>query len=129
MNNPVEIQPPDGDYVLIAPCVENSRGHVSFALFDNVPLDFCHSPAVESLVSESLNVVITGSTYAVNCPIASNTDLLSSSIRLPSVKGCTDISASQPQVDIVGLVGQRVLAHVGLRFVIAEWGLTYPDHC
>ena len=85
VENPVEVQSPCGDRLLIILRVKNSRDRTSFTPFDDAPLDLCHSSADKSLVNESLGVYISGSAHVVSCPIASNTDWLSSSVRLPFI--------------------------------------------
>ena len=83
MEDPVEVQLPGGDHFFIVLRVEVSRDDVSFTPLDDVLLNLGHGPLVESLVSEPPSVWIIGSTYVVNCSIASNTDRLNSSARLP----------------------------------------------
>ena len=76
MKNPVEVQPPGRDRLLVVLRVEHPREPISLAPLDDVLLDLGHSPTIESLVGESPDVRIPGpdSTHVVNCPIASNTD-------------------------------------------------------
>ena len=74
MKDPVEIQPPGRDRLLVVLCVEHPGDPISFTPLHNVPLDLSHSSAIWSIVSESPGVCIAGPTHVVNCPIASNTD-------------------------------------------------------
>ena len=68
-----EVLFPSGERIFIAHCVEKSGSHISFTLFDDLPLYFCHCPVIWSIVRESLGVRIAGSTYVVSCWIASST--------------------------------------------------------
>ena len=74
VKDPVEVQFPGGDRFFIARRMDESRDRVPLALFDDLPLDLCHSPAIKSVVSELPKVGITGSTHVINCSIASRTD-------------------------------------------------------
>jgi len=47
MEDPVEVQLPSSDFVLIVLGVEESRGHVPPTLFDGLPLYFCNGPTIE----------------------------------------------------------------------------------
>jgi len=73
VKDPVEVQPPGGDHLLIILRVEMSRDCISLARLDEVPLYLGHSPAIESLVSELPDTGVTGPTHVVNRSIASNT--------------------------------------------------------
>jgi len=48
MKDPVEVQLPGSDRLLIILRVEKSRDRISLAPLDNVSLDLGHSPEVES---------------------------------------------------------------------------------
>ena len=48
MKDSIEVRPPGSDRGLILLRVER----ISFARFDGAPLDLCHSPAIEGVVSE-----------------------------------------------------------------------------
>ena len=74
MKDPIEIQLPSRDRTLIVCCMDNSRDSVPLALFDDLPLDHCHSPVIKSIVSELSKVNVSGLTHVVNCSIASRTD-------------------------------------------------------
>ena len=74
MKDPVEIQLPSRDSILIVCCVDDSGDRVPLALFDDLPLDLCHSPVIKSIVSELSKVNVSGLTHVVNCSIASRTD-------------------------------------------------------
>ena len=74
VKDPVEVQFPGPDRILIARRMDKSRDRVSLALLDDIPLNLRHSPAIKSVVSELPKACITGLTYVVNCPIASHTD-------------------------------------------------------
>ena len=74
MEDPVEVQPPGGDRLFIVLCVEKPRGHIPFALLNDLPLDLCHSPAIGSMASQLCTKrVSAGFTDVVNCSIASKT--------------------------------------------------------
>ena len=73
MENPIEVQPPGSDRLLLALCMVTSRDRIPFTPLDNVPLDLVHSPTIESSVNESHGVCIASSTYVVNCSIALRT--------------------------------------------------------
>jgi hypothetical protein len=75
MKDPVEVRPPGGDRLFVALRMEKSRDRISFTPLDDLPLDLCHSPAIETTVSKSCTKsVFAGFTDVVNCPIASSTD-------------------------------------------------------
>ena len=74
MKDPVEIQFPGGDGLLIVRRVDKSGDRVPSALFDDLPLDLCYSPAIKNVVRTSPKVFITGLAHVVNCAIASRTD-------------------------------------------------------
>jgi hypothetical protein len=74
MKNPVEVQLPSGDRILIILRMEKSRDCVPSALFDDLPLDLRDSSAVKSVVSELSKLCITHLTHIVNWFIASHTD-------------------------------------------------------
>ena len=85
VEDPVEVQPPGRDRPLIVLRVKNSRDRILSTPLDDAPLDLGHSPAIANLVSEWPGICIIGSAHVVNCSIASKTDWLSSSIRLPFI--------------------------------------------
>ena len=74
MKNPVEVHPPFTDRLSIIVRVEEPSGNVLFAPLDDLPLDLGRGPAVKISVSVLPDICTAGSTHAVNCPIASNTD-------------------------------------------------------
>jgi len=49
--DPVELGLPSGDGLLVIPRVENSRGRIAPALFDNLVLYFRDGPWIESVMS------------------------------------------------------------------------------
>jgi hypothetical protein len=79
----IKVSSPSCDFVFVAPCVEGSRDRVSLAPDGDLPLDLSHSSAIETVVSRLSCVRTSGSTHPVSSPIASSTDRLSSSDRLP----------------------------------------------
>ena len=74
MKNLVQVQPPGSDRLIVVLLVETSRDRISFTPLDDVPLDLGYSPAIESSVSKSPCLSVTGSAYIVNCAIALRTD-------------------------------------------------------
>jgi hypothetical protein len=74
MEDPVEVQPPGGECFFIVLRVGESGESVPFPLLDDPFPDLRYSPAIESMVSESCMMCITGQTHVVNCSIASKTD-------------------------------------------------------
>ena len=73
MKNPVEVQLPGSDCLIVVLLVKMSRDRISFTALDDVLLDLGHSPATESLVSISPRVGIADSADVVNCSIALRT--------------------------------------------------------
>ena len=69
MKNPVELQPLGSNRLFIVPA-EKSSDQIPFIPLGDVPLDFVHSPMIQSLVGEPHGVRITDSTYVVNRSIA-----------------------------------------------------------
>lgn len=63
MKDPIEVQPLGGDRVLIVLRAEESGDSISSTPRDDLPLDLDRGPAIETLVSESPNIYITGSTH------------------------------------------------------------------
>jgi len=76
VKNPVKLQPPGGDRLIIV-YVEKSGDHTPFAPLDDFPLDLGQGPVIESVVNRSPGVCTAGSTHVVSCSIALRTDLLS----------------------------------------------------
>ena len=74
MNNPVEVQPPGGNRLIVVLLVETSRDRISFTPLDDVLLDLGHNTAIEGFVSKSTDAGIAGSTHFVNCSIVLRTD-------------------------------------------------------
>jgi len=75
MEDPGEVQPPGSDRLLIAPRVEEPRDGVPFPPLDDLPLNICHSPVIQGMVSESCIMCTSASfTYTVNSSIAPRTD-------------------------------------------------------
>ena len=51
MKDSIEIRPPGGNRGFILLRVENARDRISFVRFGDAPLDLCHGPVVEGVVS------------------------------------------------------------------------------
>jgi hypothetical protein len=76
VKDPGEVLLPDSDDVFVILRTEESRGHISFPLLDNLLLNLSHSPAIiniRTLASESLRERIASTTHIVSCSIASST--------------------------------------------------------
>ena len=113
MKDPVEIQPPGGDFLLVVLCVEMSRNYISFALFDDILLDLRYSSEIRSKIPSM--------SYSSGCHrCTSHRQLLDRLTHrvvkfvqpLPSqppVQGSADFGAGQPKFDVIYLVGHRVL--------------------
>jgi len=85
LKNPVEVQLPGRDFLLVALCMEMSRNHVPFALLDDPPSDLRQGPEVGSETSSTNHLAgIAGVTHVVSCLIASHTELLRSFNLFPS---------------------------------------------
>jgi len=60
MKHPVEVQLPSSNRFLVIFCVEKSGDYIPPALFDDLPLNLGHGPAIEIMVSERLKMHIAG---------------------------------------------------------------------
>ena len=74
VKDPSEVLPPTRNCVFVGLRMEGPGYRVSFTLVDDLPLDFGHSPAIETFMSGLLGGHITGSTYVVNCSMAWSPD-------------------------------------------------------
>ena len=74
---------PNSNLVPIALRKDKSGNPIPFTLFVDRPLDLGHGPAIETSVSGSLGAYVSVLAHVVRSPIASRTDWLSSSNRLP----------------------------------------------
>ena len=52
MKDSIEVRPPGGNRGFIPLRVENTRDRISFFRLCHTPLDLCHGPAIEGVVSE-----------------------------------------------------------------------------
>ena len=82
IEDPIEVPPPSGDCIFIAPRAEEARGRTPFALLDNFLLDCGNGPGIQTSIIGSLDICIVGSTHVVSLSIAPRRDLLSSSVPL-----------------------------------------------
>jgi len=85
MKDPVEIQLPGGDGLLVILRVYKSRQWIPSTFLDDLLLDSGYGSAIGGAVSRHARYFIyydLGWTHVVNCPIASYTDRLSSFVRL-----------------------------------------------
>jgi len=53
IENPVEVQPPSTDRILVVLCVQQSRDWIPPILFDDLSLDLCHGSVTRNMVSKS----------------------------------------------------------------------------
>ena len=84
LKDPDEVLLPTGNLVLVAFREDESEDRIPFTLLDDLALDPSHSPAIgESVSGLAQGACITGVTHVVRTAIASRTDWLSSSVRLP----------------------------------------------
>jgi len=74
MKDPVEVQPPGGNCLLVVLRVEMSRDYILFTPLGDAPPNLGHSPAIEGLISISPGMSTAGPTHVVNRSIASSTD-------------------------------------------------------
>jgi len=92
--------------------MKKSKDFVPPAVFDDLFLYFCHSPAIENMVGGRNRSVYCRSNsrrqmvYRIAHGLAKVAQFLSVH---PPVEGLTDIGAGQPKFDIVLFVGHRVL--------------------
>ena len=75
--DPSKVLLPTGNLVLVTLCEDESGDHTPFAMLDDIPLDPCDHPAIETPVSGSPGVCIIGPAHSVRSPIASRTGWLS----------------------------------------------------
>ena len=73
LEDQIEVLFPTGNRIFIAHRVEESGGHIPFALLDNLLLYLRHLSVIWRLISESLGVRIAGSAHVVSRWIASST--------------------------------------------------------
>jgi hypothetical protein len=81
LKDPDQVLLPSRNFVLIVLGEEESEDRIPFTPLDDLPLHLCQGSAIETSVSGSLGARI--ATHAFRVPIASRTDWLSSSDRLP----------------------------------------------
>ena len=74
MENPVEVQLPGRDRILVILCMDESGKRIPSALLDDVFLNLRNGPAIDSVVSELRMICVPDLTRLVNCSIASRTD-------------------------------------------------------
>ena len=114
MKDPDEVRPPTGDFFLVILCVEMPNNDVSFALLEDISLDVGNGPEVMSKGS------LGWGTQCVHCWCDSRRQLLDCFAHriveiaqpLPvqsSVESGTDLSASQPEFDVIYLIHHRFL--------------------
>ena len=73
MKDPIEVQFPSSNLLLVALCVEKSSSSISPAPFDEGHLNLCHSSTLGAFSGWS-RARIAGPTHVVNWFIASDTD-------------------------------------------------------
>ena len=80
LKNPIKVPPPSHNIFFITLCMEEPNCPVSFAVLGDLPLYRGYSSVI---INEIFGVCILCLTHAVNRPIASSTDVLSSSDFFP----------------------------------------------
>ena len=115
MKDPVEVRPPGGDSFLVVLCVEKSRDCAPFTALGDLPLDARDSPGIRPKTSpmrySNQNVYgwCNSRRQLVDC-LAHRVVEVAQSLPVQSpVEGSTDISAGQPQFDVIHPVDHRVL--------------------
>jgi hypothetical protein len=83
LKDPHKVLLPTRNLVFVVLGEDESEDCTPFTPLDDLPLHLHQSSAIETSVSGSLGVRITGLAHAFRFPIASRTDLLISSDRLP----------------------------------------------
>ena len=133
LKDPNEVQLPGGDGFFVIFCMGKLGEQIPFLLLDDLYLDFCHSSAIDGVVSEAHIMYIIGRAYVVSCLIASHTDRFSSSNLLPPIPRSraphtsAQVSPSSTHSSLLAMVSW---IHMSLGdLVAAEEGETYPDHC
>ena len=74
MKNPIEVQLPGRDRFLVILCMDKSRKRIPSALLDDIFLDLCNGPAIDSVVSKLCMIYVPDLIHLVSCSIASRTD-------------------------------------------------------
>ena len=92
MKDPVEVQPPGGNRLFIAPRVKMSRNHISFTLLDDPPSDLRHHPEMVSEVLK-LHHRCDLPRQLVDCLTYRVVELIQPLPVQPSVEGGTDVGA------------------------------------
>ena len=99
MKDSVKIRSPGSDRGPILICIENTRDRVSVR-FDGAPLDLCHGPAIEGVVSK-LGTASVSAGFDSRCQLLNCLDygptqpVFLSAVQSP-VKGPTDVGTIQP---------------------------------
>ena len=112
MEDPVEVQFPRGNNPRITFRVKESRYRIPPTPFDDIPLNFCNSPRIESTVGGGIrNEYMWFSsrrqlTYRIACR---PTKLIQTSPIHPPVEGPTYICAGQPEFDVLQFVERGIL--------------------
>ena len=115
---------PTGDLILVCLCAESSVDHVSLTLLDDIPLDLGHGSARDVTIWNTRYShyrfgspsKLTDRTYdglaecVQRCPLQS------------PVKNFTHLTASPLKVDVMLIIGHRVLSCVSHGFVSVEQG-------
>ena len=74
MKNPIEVQLPGRDRFLVILRMDKPRKWIPSALLDDVFLDLCNGPAINSVVDKLCVIRVPDLIHLVNCSIASRTD-------------------------------------------------------
>jgi hypothetical protein len=95
LKNPIEVQPPGGNHLLVVLRVKSSRYHTPFAPLDQLPLDICHRPAIESISvnGSKAHRQFNSQRQLIYRVVHGRTELVLSLSLRPPVKRSTDIGA------------------------------------
>ena len=130
MKNPHKVLLPSRNLILVALRVEKSGGRVSFTPLDNLPLDLSYGSAIETLVSGVVRGGFLSDSRGQlsDCPKYRSAEFFQSPPIHSPVESLTYFTASPPKVDVILIVGHRVLYNVSRKFVFAEIEESYSNH-
>ena len=113
MEDPAEVQFPSGDGPRIILRVKELGDRIPPTPFDDVPLDFCNGPGIESTVGGGIRnaYLWLSSRRQLIYRIASRpVKLIQPPSIHPPVEGSTYVCAGQPEFDVVQFVERGILA-------------------
>jgi len=112
MKDPIEVRLPSRNRILVVPRVEKSGDSVPPTLFDDLPLDFRDSPAVENTIGRRIKNACRWYnsrrqlSYGITHSLVEVVHRLS--VHSP-VEGSTDIGTRQSEINVVLFIDYRVL--------------------